>query len=114
MQSTAGETRRICYKGPISIKDKTSADRDEHANNFAKVAVPIYISMFFMMNSGTQQMLKSAIVSFSMFWHLKLPFSKLIRLWGHGHVTGCYVLSYVHDIPNLSFSIFGENCKIMF
>ena len=44
MQSKAGETKHICCKGPLSMNDKLSADRNEHANKFAKFTVPIYSS----------------------------------------------------------------------
>ena len=39
MQRTAGGTKRICHKGPFSMNDKPSADRNEHANNFATYTV---------------------------------------------------------------------------
>ena len=42
LQSTAGETKRICCNGPLSMNDKLSADRIEQANKFAKFTVPIY------------------------------------------------------------------------
>ena len=38
---TAGKTKRICYKGPLSVNEKPSADQDEYVNNFTKFKVPI-------------------------------------------------------------------------
>ena len=32
-------------KGPLFMNDKLSAERNEHANNFAKVTVPMYSSL---------------------------------------------------------------------
>ena len=90
MQSTAGETRSICHKGPFFMNDEPSANRDEHVNNFTKITMPIYTSLIltrsksfqsFMMSSGTQQIQKSSInCVISVFWHKNLPFNKLIRL----------------------------------
>ena len=40
-QSTAGETKRICYKGLSSLNDNLSADHDERAKHFAEFTVPI-------------------------------------------------------------------------
>ena len=45
MQSTAGETKHICYKGPLSMNDKLSADRNEHANKFVELTVIIVINI---------------------------------------------------------------------
>ena len=41
MQNAAGETRHICYFGPLSMNDKLSADQTNRAEFFVKFTVPI-------------------------------------------------------------------------
>ena len=47
MQNAAGETRHICYFGPLSMNDKLSADRIEQATKFAKFTEPLYLSYLY-------------------------------------------------------------------
>ena len=41
MQDAAGETKHICYFGPLSMNDKSSADQTNRAKFFVEFTVPI-------------------------------------------------------------------------